>query len=168
MMTVQARETFPPRRGAAFPLRAYPANSPRAMARLVVLALLADGRLDDRELETLNRRGAFAALGIGREDFVQVLHDFCADAARLSEGARGYRLPRPLVSALLAEVTDPQAKARVLRLIVAVVSSDGRLTEGEETLFLSALDAWGVGAVRPTVLPSTARHSGAPGRAAAA
>ena len=51
----------------------YPPTGPRAMARLVVRALLADGQRDERELAALERRGAFAALGISREDFVQVL-----------------------------------------------------------------------------------------------
>ena len=143
MMTTQAREMFPPRAGRAHPLRSYPANSPRAMARLVVLALLADGQLDERELATLERRGAFEALGIGREDFVQVLYDFCADVARLSESAGGYRLSPAVLSALFAEIDDPRAKERVLNLIVAVVSSDGRFTDGEEKLFLGALHAWG-------------------------
>lgn len=143
MMTMQAHETFPPRSGKAHPLRAYPANSPRAMARLVVLALLADGQLDEREMDTLNRRGAFAALGISREDFVQVLYDFCADVARLSETAGGYRLSSSLLAGLFAEVDDPQAKERILNLIVAVISSDGRFTDGEQKLFLGALHAWG-------------------------
>lgn len=143
MMTMQARDMFPPRSGKTYPLRPYPANSPRAMARLVVLALLADGQLDERELAALERRGAFAALGISREDFVQVLYDFCADVARLSESAGGYRLSPALLSALFEEVSDPRAKERVMNLIVAVVSSDGRYTEGEQKLFLGALHAWG-------------------------
>jgi hypothetical protein len=143
MMTMQARDMFPPRSGKTYPLRPYPANSPRAMARLVVLALLADGQLDERELATLERRGAFAALGISREDFVQVLYDFCADVARLSESAGGYRLSPALLSALFDEVSDPRAKERVMNLIIAVVSSDGRYTEGEQKLFLGALHAWG-------------------------
>jgi hypothetical protein len=143
MMTMQATEMFPPRAGKAHPLRSYPANSPRAMARLVVLAILADGQLDEREMDTLNRRGAFAALGISRADFVQVLYDFCADVARLSETAGGYRLSPSLLAGLFAEVDDPQAKERVLNLIVAVISSDGCFTDGEEKLFLGALHAWG-------------------------
>lgn len=143
MMTMQAREMFPPRSGNAHPLRSYPANSPRAMARLVVLALLADGQLDERELATLERRGAFKALGISREDFAQVLYDFCADVARLPVTPGGYRLPPSLLAALFGEVDDPVAKERVMNLLVAVVSSDGRFTEGEEKLFLGALHAWG-------------------------
>lgn len=144
MMTLQARDLLPPRPGKAHPLRSYPANSPRAMARLVVLALLADGELDERELAVLDRRGAFRTLGISRADFVQVLHDFCNDVARLAESTGVYRLAPPLLRGLFAEVNDPQAKERVLNLIIAVVSSDGRFSEGERTLFVNAMDAWGV------------------------
>jgi hypothetical protein len=147
MMTMQATEMFPPHTGKAHPLRAYPANSPRAMARLVVLAILADGQLDERELNVLDRRGAFEALGISREDFVQVLYDFCADVARLSVTPGGYRLSPSLLEALFDEVDDPAAKERVMNLLVAVFSSDGRFTESEEKLFLGALHAWG-GALR--------------------
>jgi uncharacterized tellurite resistance protein B-like protein len=159
MMTMQATKMSPPRTGKAHPLRAYPANSPRAMARLIVLALLADGRLDECELEVLNRRGAFVTLGISREGFVKVLYDFCADVAKLSEGGGGYRLSPAVLSALLAEVNDPWAKKRVLNLIVAVVSSDGRLTEGEQELFLTAADAWGVGGGRLREGFAYRRHS---------
>lgn len=134
MMTMQAHEMFPPRTGRTHPLRAYPTNSPRAMARLVVLA-------------------------ISREDFVQVLYDFCADVARLSETAGGYRLSPALLSALFAEVDDPRAKERVLNLIIAVVSSDGRIADGEEKLFLSALDMWGVGVPRLRSGFAHRRHS---------
>lgn len=143
MMTMQAREMFPPRSSKTHTLRSYPANSQRAMARLVVLALLADGQLDERELATLERRGAYAALGIAREDFIQVLYDFSADVARLAETAGGYRLSPALINGLLAEVDDPAAKERVMNLIVAVISSDGHFADGEEVLFLNALRAWG-------------------------
>jgi uncharacterized tellurite resistance protein B-like protein len=158
MMTMQAREMLPPYNGKAHPLRAYPANSPRAMARLVVLALLADGQLDERELNVLDRRGAYATLGISREDFVQVLYDFCADVARLSATAGGYHLSPALLSALFSEVDDPAAKERVLNLVVAVVSSDGRFTDGEEKLFLNAVEAWGVGGRRLKVGYAHRRH----------
>lgn len=159
MMTMQAREMFPPRQGKAHPLRPYPANSPRAMARLVVLALLADGQLDERELNVLERRGAFAALGISREDFVQVLYDFCADVAKLSATAGGYQLSPALLSALFSEVSDPRAKERVLNLIVAVVSSDGRFSDGEEKLFLNAVEAWGMDGRRTDTGYAHRRHT---------
>lgn len=163
MMTMQARQSFPPHTGKAHPLRSYPANSPRAMARLVVLALLADGELDERELAVLDRRGAFAAIGISREDFVQVLHEFCADLARLSERTGVYRLPPALLAALFAEVSAPQARERLLNLIVAVVGSDGRFSEGERTLFLNALEAWEIPSPDgQSWLPGSRRVAGTP------
>ena len=66
MMCLHAGESLPPVFGFRHPLRAYATNSPRAQARLVVLALLADGQLDEREIDTLDRRGILADLGIAR------------------------------------------------------------------------------------------------------
>lgn len=143
MMSMQARESFRPVIGTHHPLRAYAVNSPRAKARLVVLALLADGRLDDREMMALDRRGVFADLGIAREDFVQVLYDFCADVAgQLPVGAGGYNLTPKTLDGLFGEVNDREARQKLLQHIVAVISSDGHLSDTEESLFRSAIDHW--------------------------
>jgi hypothetical protein len=143
MMSLQARESFHPYIGTGHPLRAYAVDSPRAKARLVVLAMLADGRLDERELEVLERRGVFAALGIAREDFVQVLYDFCHDVAGLLPvGRGGFRLTPATLSGLLGEVDNPGEREKLLQLITAVISSDGRLSDAEESLFMTALEAW--------------------------
>jgi hypothetical protein len=88
MMTMQARESLAPIRHPGRPLRTYPVDSPRAKARLLVLALLADGRVDAAELDGLAKYQAFAELGISRDDFFQVLYDFCADAAGTARGQR--------------------------------------------------------------------------------
>ncbi|WP_051282084.1 TerB family tellurite resistance protein [Azovibrio restrictus] len=156
MMTMQARAMFPQLSEPRHPLRAYPINSASAKARLVVLALLADGRLDECELEVLNRRGSFAALGISREGFVQVLHEFCADVSRLAGGAADWRVSPDLLAGLFAEVTEVEARYAVLRLIISVISSDGHLARGEERLFLGALDAWGNGLAGNAALPRSA------------
>lgn len=156
MMTMQARAMFPQPSEPRHPLRAYPINSASAKARLVVLALLADGRLDECELEVLNRRGSFAALSISREGFVQVLHEFCADVSRLAGGAADWRVSPDLLAGLFAEVTEVEARYAVLRLIISVISSDGHLARGEERLFLGALDAWGNGLAGNAALPRSA------------
>jgi hypothetical protein len=143
MMIIQARESLRPAFGRHHPLRAYAVDSPRAKARLVVLALLADGHLDKREFDALERRGVFATLGIAREDFVEVMYDFCADVAgQLSAGADGYRLTPEMLAGLLDEVSDRKAREELLQLIFAVISSDGRLSDAEESLFFSAIEAW--------------------------
>lgn len=143
MMTLQARESLRPVVGPHHPLRAYAVNSPRAKARLVVMALLADGSLDDREMAVLNHRGAFADMGISREDFVRVLYDFCGDVARqLPAGAGGYQLTPKALAGLFGEVAERNAREKLLRHIIAVISSDGQLSDGEECLFRAAIDHW--------------------------
>jgi len=142
MMTMQARETFYPVRHPGRPLRAYPIDSPRAKARLIVLALLADGRVDAAELQSLTRRGVFADLGITREDFFEVLHDFCADAIGLPEGSGNYLMSPVLLETLFAEVCNAAEQQKLLRLIFDVIRSDGHLAEGEARLFWKGLDTW--------------------------
>lgn len=142
MMSIQARESFVPYRGAAHPLREYPLNSPRAKARLVVLALLADGRLDKREFASLDKHGVYAALGLSREDFVAVLLDFCSDAARLPNGQGSYLISPQILQGLFAEVAGRAERKALVQHIFATLCSDGRLDEGEERLFWHAVDAW--------------------------
>lgn len=143
MMSMQARNSLRPFRGPHHPLRAYAVDSPRAKARLIVLALLADGRLDEREIAALERRGVYADLGIAREDFVQVLYDFCTDVAEhVSVGSGSYQLTPKTLAGLFNEIADGTAREILLRHMVAVITSDGHLSEAEENLFLNAMDHW--------------------------
>lgn len=144
MMCIQAREMFPPRVGKTHPLRSYPANSPRAKARLVVLALLADGKLARSELETLGHEGVFQTLGISRTVFFEVMADFCTDLVSLPEGAGSYLLTPETVEGLLMEVRDPVERRALISLILDLVCSDGRLAPGEESLVRQTLAAWGI------------------------
>jgi len=123
-------------------LRDYPANSPQAKARLIALALLADGRLDSQELDDLSRRRAFHRLGLTREDFFQVLYDFCADLSTAPAREDNYLITPEILTELFIEVSDPAERKSLLRLIFDVIRSDGRLAIGEAQLFWNAVDAW--------------------------
>lgn len=142
MMALQARERFSPINYPGRSLRTYPADSPRAKARLIVLAMLADGRVDASELDGLAKYRAFAELGISREDFFQVLYDFCADATGLPEGSGNYLMSPALLETLFAEVSSTAERQKLARLIFDVIRSDGHLAESEARLFWKALDAW--------------------------
>lgn len=142
MMSIQARERIPGGFRARNGLRPYPVDSPRAKARLLVLAMIADGKLDGAELETLVARGAFAELGISRDDFLAVLYDFGADLAGLPNSGFDVAISPRIVRSLLAEVRDDSQKLAMLRLIFDVIRSDGKLAPAEAHLFWSALDAW--------------------------
>jgi hypothetical protein len=142
MMTMQARESFSPIRHPGRPLRAYPVDSPRAKARLIVLTLLADGRVDAEELDGLAKYQTFDELGISREDFFQVLYDFCADATGLPEGSGSYLMSPADLDNLFAEVCGTGERQKLARLIFDVIRSDGHLAESEARLFWRALDTW--------------------------
>jgi hypothetical protein len=142
MMTIQARESLSPINHPDRPLRAYPVDSPRAKARLIVLALFADGRVDAAELDCLAKHRAFAELGLSRDDFFQVLYDFCADASGLPEGSGNYLMSPALLDTLFAEVGSVGERQKLVRLIFDVIRSDGHLAESEAHLFWRALDTW--------------------------
>lgn len=123
-------------------LRAYEPDSPQAKARLVVLAMLADGRLDDVELDSLDRNGTLSSIGISREDFFAVLYDFCADVEAFPRGRGDYVLAPAVLQKMLSEVSDGEERQKLLRLIFDVIRSDGRLAKGEAALFWHAVDTW--------------------------
>ena len=142
MMAMQARESFSPINYPGRSLRAYPVDSPRAKARLIVLAMLADGRVNASELDALAKYQAFLELGISRDDFFQVLYDFCRDAAGLPVGRGNYLMSPALLETMFDEVSDIRERQKLARLIFDVIRSDGHLAEGEARLFWKALDSW--------------------------
>jgi hypothetical protein len=154
MMAIQAREMCTPYTNPDQVLRAYASNSPRAKARLVVLAMLADGRLDDAELESLTRHGTFAELGIAREDFFEVLYDFCADVENLPNGSGRYLLSPAILEQLFGEINGAAERQTLLRQIFDMIRSDGHLADSEADLFWHAVDTW---KLRATETPLTLR-----------
>lgn len=142
MMTLQAKESISPFRTAGRPLRMYPADSPRAKARLIVLALLADGRVDPKELDVLTEQNVFAELGINKNDFVEVLYEFCADVSGLASDKGSYLVSPAALATMFDEVGDHREQQKLARLIFDLIRSDGHLAEGEARLLWTALDAW--------------------------
>ena len=159
MMTMQARELGAPYTNRNQALRAYLPNSPRAKARLVVLAMLADGRLDDAELESLTKHGTFAQLGIARDVFFEVLYDFCADVENLPNGGGEYLISPVVIEQLFGEIDGVAERQTLLRQIFNMIRSDGHLSEGEADLFWHAVDTWKFRAA-DTLMALRSQHRG--------
>jgi hypothetical protein len=127
-------------------MRPYPRNSPEAAARIVALALLADGNLTDAELKVLSRQDAYRQLGLSPRTLHTVLQHFCEDllsSVHLTWSEACRIDPKSLVH-LLAEVEDPALRRRVLRLCLQVVDADDHIAAGEAIVLDAAVEHWGL------------------------
>ena len=58
--------------------------------------------------------------------------------------SNGQALDAAVVASLLAEISDPAMRARVLARCVAVAHADGHVSEGEHSLLDHASRRWGL------------------------
>ena len=127
-------------------MRSYPVNSPQAAARIVVLALLADGHLSKVEMQALDALHAHEQLGLTRPELHAVVHGFCEDL--LSTHGMNWgevcRIDAWTMSHMLAEVADPRLRLTVLNLCVAVVEADAHVDDAESLVLVSAVEQWGL------------------------
>lgn len=127
-------------------MRTYPNNSPQAAARIVALAMLADGQVCKAELDVLDRLCVHEQLGLQPEELHVVVHAFCEDllSAAQRTWADACQVDPRTLAELMAEVDDPELRLKVLRLCISVVEADGRIAEGESIVLVSAVEQWGL------------------------
>ena len=132
-------------------MRSYPRNSPEAAARIVALALIADGHLSRNEVDALDCCDARAQLGIGKNELQAVVHTLCEDLLATSSGnwTAALAVDPETMASMLDEVHDPLLRLKVLQLCLAAVTADGRLSDGESAIVLGALTRWGAAALQP-------------------
>ena len=109
-------------------------------ARVVALVVAANGRIDERELQALDRLDAFQRLGVTRERLVELAQG-CIDVVDLPMQAwvRTVHL-----DAVLDEVDDCRSRLFVCRLAAAVLVADGRITRDKRVVYERVLSRWHV------------------------
>jgi hypothetical protein len=132
-------------------MRNYPTDSPEAMARLLTLALVADGSVHRDELDLLEREDLLGRIGIDQDGFDAVYYQFHEDmlacARRLSDGR--LVLDAQTVAELLGDISRPALQMQMVRCIHDISHSDGVLTGGETELLGQAMKRWGVDLFQP-------------------
>jgi uncharacterized tellurite resistance protein B-like protein len=126
-------------------MRSYPTNSPQAAARVLAMALLADGHYSMLELQALDRMHAARRLGLSPSDFKDVLTDFCQDLLTAHQGqwtGSFQRLDPRVRNLLMGEVTDPELQHEVMQLCAETVKADGHLSEGELQMIDTLSGTW--------------------------
>jgi hypothetical protein len=126
-------------------MQSFPTDSPQAMARVLVLALIADTELSAREVQALEELDAFTRLGLSRAEFGQLAREFCAQLSRRMGANTSLRLSDPeLFDEVLADVEHRGLRLLVCRLVAGVISADGRMRGAERQLYLHILARWGL------------------------
>ena len=127
-------------------MRSYPQNSPRAAARIVALAMLADGSLCKKELDTFDQMNAHDQIGLDKEEFQSVVNTFCEDlltAAQSSWGGMCSVDPKT-VTELMAEIDDPALRRKLIGMCVEVAEADGHVADSEAIVLVAAVEHWGL------------------------
>lgn len=125
-------------------MRSYPINSSKALARLIAMAVVADGELDNCEIDRLRELEVFSMLGIEAEGFYQVLLELCRDLAVGGSGDHVSLLATERLEHLADEVSDPALRKLVLSAMLVTAKADGKVSEGEQTLLRFLLERWNI------------------------
>lgn len=128
-------------------MRHYPSDSTEAMARVVALALLADGPTDLGELDALKSGGCCFRLGIDRCRFDQIIDEFCDDleACGKRRPSGQYDLSAECIRELLNDISDPTLRKRALEMMLDIITADGVLVREETGLISQVVDCWQIG-----------------------
>lgn len=137
-------------------------DSGEAAARVLVLSIVADGRLAACEVQALDDAEAYGRLGLDRDRFYGVMRAVCAELLdrQVATGQSMFRLDGTVASAWIDAVRDPALRRTVLSLAFEVIRSDGQLHPGESRVFWQLLDRW---AVRLDEVRGTRRTAAAAG-----
>ncbi len=125
-------------------MRTYPTNSPQAAARLLAMALVADGNYSLTEIRALDRIRASRRLGLSASALKTVLDHFCEDLLAAAQGrwSGSADMDGALRQQLLDEVRDPALRNLVVDLCQAIVQADGHEADGETALLDTFTRAW--------------------------
>lgn len=121
-------------------MKAYPVNSPEAAARVLAMAMLADGQYSMTEIRALDRLNAPERLGLRPEAFKAVVDGFCEDLLVAGAGQWTGAVDTATRQQLMGEITDRDLQDLILQQCEALMLADGHLADGEVAL-LDALSA---------------------------
>lgn len=121
-------------------MKHYTVNSPEAAARVLAMALVADGQYSMIELRALDRQNAPAMLGLTPEAFKAVVDDFCEDLLLACAGQWTGTVDTDIRDQLMQDITDRRLQELILQQCEALMLADGHLADGEVEL-LDALSA---------------------------
>ncbi|MBL8408472.1 MAG: hypothetical protein ABTS16_22760 [Candidatus Accumulibacter phosphatis] len=127
-------------------MRNYTTDSAEATARLISLALLADGGLDNSELDSLEKHSILDQLGITPDTFDRVMHEFCNDVLQSARSPNigQIEIDPEVITHLLGDIRSPALQKKVLRAMLDIVNADWCISGAEAVLVSQAMSRWGL------------------------
>jgi uncharacterized tellurite resistance protein B-like protein len=120
-------------------------NSPEALARVLAMTMITDARLDDQELDVMDRLRLYDLIGMSRLQFSRVVEAYCEEILQGgSPDGRVNLLDRARVDPIVDAVDDPEKRLLAARMVINILKADGRLEETELALFRHILERWGL------------------------
>ncbi|MFO1386931.1 MAG: hypothetical protein U1F55_12345 [Chitinivorax sp.] len=124
-------------------MKQYKQNSPEAMARILAMLMVADGSMDDRELELLDKLNIYGILEIDRKKFIEVLHAYCNDLSDSADADGTVHLvDRARIDELLDCVDEPKKRLLLCAMALDMSKADAEFSELEMAIFTHMLDRW--------------------------
>lgn len=123
----------------------YPHNSPEAVARVLAMMMVTDGKLHPDEIQVLDRLRIYEIIGISRLGFMKVVHDYCSDLLDSAGGNGRIRLvDKARIEEVIGLVNDRHLRVLTCGMLLNVINADDHLSEPELAVLRYILDRWGL------------------------
>jgi len=140
-------------------MRTYASDSPKAVCRLLALAMIVDGHLAPSELRALRHSGILQRVGVDEALFDDVVQEVCEDLLATADRrcASEVEIDSRMLDSLLNEVGDPALQLALMKAMLDIVHADEVLDGRESLLIQRGFKAWG--ATPPVAAQAAARPS---------
>lgn len=123
-------------------MRPYPTDSPQAVARLLVMTVIADGESTPLEVAEAYRFAMLEHAAIQETVFDRVLDELRDDLPTTPDGLM--KVEKDMLDQMLAEISLPDLRLKVWNAMWKLSYADEKLADGELALLLLATSTWGI------------------------
>jgi len=107
------------------------------------MTMIADAKLDDQELEIMDRLHLYDVLGLTKAEFSRVVKEYCEEVvATGSPQGKVDLLDRARIDAIADHVQEPARRMDVAQMMLNIVKADGALPPAELALLRYIMARW--------------------------
>lgn len=124
-------------------MKRYPRNSPQAIARVLAMMMVTDGKLHPREIAVLDELRIYDIVGISRLGFMSVVHDYCSDLLAAGGASGRIRLvDKTRIDEVIGLVDDRRSRVLACGMLLNIVSADDQISDPELAVLRYILERW--------------------------